>query len=49
MKDFWKRNKIALILLVCAIALVAVGLYKGQAANVLSKAARICMECVGLG
>ena len=49
MKDFLKRNKIALILLACAFLLLAVGLYKEQTSAVLSKAARICMECVGLG
>lgn len=49
MKDFWKRNKFALLILLCAAILLGIGLYKGQAKSVLNKAARICMECVGLG
>ena len=36
-------------LLFAAAVLVAAGLFLGQAADVMAKAVRICMECVGLG
>ncbi len=36
-------------LLAAAAAMCAVGAATGQAEDVLAKAARICMECIGLG
>lgn len=37
------------VMLVLGIALVIIGVVTGQAGEVLAKAVRICMECVGLG
>jgi len=48
-KSFFKENKVAILLLVGAAALIFVGLFRSQTSAVLSKAVRICMECVGLG
>ncbi|MBR4743980.1 MAG: hypothetical protein IK082_07310 [Oscillospiraceae bacterium] len=36
-------------LLAAALAMCAFGAAAGQAEDVLAKAARICMECIGLG
>ena len=37
------------VLIVVAVVLIAVGIMLNQPADVLHKAAKICMECVGLG
>ena len=37
------------ILRVLGIAMLVFGLYCGDAAQVLKKAAAICMECIGIG
>ncbi|MCR5029914.1 MAG: thioredoxin [Selenomonadaceae bacterium] len=34
---------------ILAIALIAAGVWRGEHRAVLARAARICMECIGLG
>ncbi|MFC2342268.1 MAG: CD1871A family CXXC motif-containing protein [Negativicutes bacterium] len=31
------------------ITLLTIGLYRGEGRQVLSKAVRICLECIGIG
>jgi hypothetical protein len=38
-----------LVLLLSAIAMILLGIRLGEAETVLSKAIRLCMECVGIG
>ena len=45
MKSRW----LPLLLMAAALALVGAGVAMGQPAQVMTKAVRICMECVGLG
>ncbi len=46
-----ERNKRALRLAVFAAgaAFLAIGLTRGEFADVLQKAVRICLECIGIG
>ncbi len=36
-------------LLIAAVAMIGFGVWRGEADTVLSKAIRLCMECVGIG
>ena len=45
-----KYEKVSQIfLLVAGLAFVLVGILRGEVAVVLSKAIKLCMECVGIG
>lgn len=44
-----KRNLPAMMAIAAAALLVILGIAQGQPAQVMSKAIRICMECVGIG
>ena len=44
----WKKAAQALLLTVGTVMLCA-GALRGEAATVLSKAIRLCLECVGIG
>ena len=49
MKERLKHVIPTALLLIVSAALVIVGATQGQAAQVLSKAVKICLECVGIG
>ena len=36
-------------LLVAGVAMLCFGVWRGEAATVLSKAIKLCLECVGIG
>ena len=44
-----KRNVTACLLIAAAAVLILIGIQEGQPAQVLMKAIRVCMECVGIG
>lgn len=44
-----RRNNVAWLLLAGAALLILTGITQGQPAQVLAKAIRVCMECVGIG
>ena len=37
------------LLLLAGILMICFGIWRGEAETVLSKAIRLCMECVGIG
>ena len=44
-----RKNFPAWLTLIAAAVLIGIGLAQGQHTQVLSKAIRVCMECVGIG
>ena len=44
-----KKAATQAVLLVVGIAILCFGVWRGEAAMVLSKAIKLCLECVGIG
>ncbi len=44
-----KRNIPCMLLASAGVVLIGIGIALGQPGQVLMKAVRICMECVGIG
>ena len=44
-----KKTAAQVLLLVVGIAMLCFGVWRGEAATVLSKAIKLCLECVGIG
>ncbi len=43
------RNILQFVLLIAGIAMIGYGAIRGEAATVLGKAIKLCLECVGIG
>ena len=43
------KSAVQITLLVCGIAMLCFGAWRGEAETVLGKAIRLCLECVGIG
>ena len=44
-----KKAAAQAVLLAAGIAILCFGVWRGEAATVLSKAIKLCLECVGIG
>ena len=44
-----KKAAVQVLLLLIGIAMLVFGIWRDEAATVLSKAIKLCMECVGIG
>lgn len=44
-----KKIVVQVVLLVVGVAMLFYGIYRGEASAVLSKAIKLCLECVGIG
>ena len=48
-KDAKTKRTIQIVVAIAAVVFIILGVYNGSAKAVLTKAANICTECVGLG
>lgn len=44
-----RKRLVRIALLAAAVTLLVVGVLRGEAATVLTKAVNICLECIGIG
>ena len=44
-----KKTATQVTLLLAGVAMLCFGIWRGEAAVVLSKAIKLCLECVGIG
>lgn len=44
-----QKSLLAFLLITLGVIAMVLGVYRGEAADVLRKATMICMECIGLG
>ena len=44
-----KRTVVQATLLIAGVVMLCFGIWRGEAAVVLSKAIKLCLECVGIG
>ena len=44
-----RRTQKRILIAAAGIALLSIGLLRGEASAVLQKAVRICLECIGIG
>nr|WP_268892668.1 CD1871A family CXXC motif-containing protein [Velocimicrobium porci] len=43
------KNKTAYLILMIAVIFIVIGINRGEAEVVLTKAVQICLECIGIG
>ena len=48
LKNF-SRNKIRLIIFLAGVAMILLGIERGEVSTIFDKASRVCLECIGLG
>ena len=48
-QNILKSRLTSLVLLCMGIAMMYIGMHRGEALVVMNKAIRVCMECIGIG
>ena len=48
-QNILKSRLTSLVLLCMGIAMMYIGVHRGEALVVMNKAIRVCMECIGIG
>lgn len=43
------KNKISVLLLLSALIMIGIGIFRGEMQEVLNKGINLCLECVGIG
>lgn len=43
------KKPITILLLIIAILMIGIGIFRGEVQDVLTKATNLCLECVGIG
>lgn len=49
MNNFLKKNYAGLLVFAVGIVFIAAGVYRDEIGTVFTKAAAICLECIGIG
>lgn len=49
MRRFFSSRKSGIIIAALGLAMMGYGLYRGEMSVVFTKAASICLECIGIG
>lgn len=51
MKGFrkWNVKRESVCLIIAALLLLSIGIWRGEAENIFQKARFVCMECIGIG
>lgn len=44
-----RRSRIAALLVALALVFIGIGVWRGEAVEVLVKSINICLECIGIG
>ena len=47
--SYGKKAAVQITLLLAGVAMLCFGVWRGEAEMVLSKAIKLCLECVGIG
>ena len=49
MNNTGKKNAAGILVLAAGLLFIGIGIYRGEVSTVLTKAAAICLECIGIG